>query len=99
MIFESIEVVMTAHLPKECDNSFPALTLNRESSPNPAPFFKRIFVRVPDHANAALLLLKANIIAGLDTQDLRISTGTVICPLLVTLARKIGVGRVLRQRP
>src|ERR1035437_6940666 len=35
---------------------------------NPAPFFKRVFVSVTGHTNAAFLLLKADFISGFDPQ-------------------------------
>src|ERR1035437_9196881 len=70
MMFESIEVVMTAHLPKERDNGLPALAFNRESSPYSAPFHEDVLFGVTEHTKPIFLRLETDIVAWLDTQGL-----------------------------
>jgi len=66
IMFESIEVVMTAQLSEERHNGILALAANRESSSYSAPFFKHILFAVTHKADFVFSMFKAQMIAGLD---------------------------------
>src|ERR1035437_8404566 len=63
--------------------------------PTPRHFSKTFFSASRSTRNPSSCGSKRILSPGLTPRDLRISTGTVIWPLLVTLARKNGAGAVL----
>src|ERR1035441_1685939 len=61
-----VELIVASQFTHISHYTFPAWTNSGDA--NSAPFFKGVFVGVADHTNAAFLLLKADFIAGFDSQ-------------------------------
>jgi hypothetical protein len=64
MTLESIEVVMAAHFPEECDNCFAIVALNREACSDPPPFLEVLPSRMMSDPITSVKRFESNFVAG-----------------------------------
>jgi hypothetical protein len=69
MIFESIEVVMAAHLAEEGNNRLRTFTFDRESGSYAPPLFERILCSLANQANCVRLRFKSKVLTRLKAKE------------------------------